>query len=299
MKAITEHEKRIKQELIAAGVTNFGLKKFAIKYLPKVIHENEHIKGIVYGRYGIEGGPSLNEGTLIATDLRIIFLDHKPGYTKKDIITYDVVSGVKITTAIFSAVTLHTRLGDFVIRFANSNCANRFKKYIESHRIENIDSYQALTVDTSSPIPGVPSAILSAEASNFLHSHELATFSTVDKSENVDGAAVYYYPSPEGYIYILTKAETKKAHNIFTHAQVALTIYDELTLRTLQLQGLASVETDPLHKQYIFDHIVKPRQYGDKKRLPPVTQLDKGAFMIIKITPTNFKYRDYKNDKTI
>lgn len=296
MKAITNHEKRIKQELIAAGVTPFGMKKFAIKYLPKVIHNNEHIGGIVYGRYSIEGGPNYNEGALIATDQRVIFLDHKPGYTKKDIIIYDVVSGVNITTAIFSAVTLHTRLGDFVIRFANPKCANIFKKYIESRRIENIDTDQHQAFIHKSEKQPIS---LDDVASTFLLQHELATFSTIDRTGNVHGAVVYYYPSPEGYIYILTKAETQKAHNIFANTQTALTIYDEESLQSLQLQGQASIETDSLNKQYIFDQIVRPRHYGDKKQLPPVTQLDKGAFMIIKITPTNAKYRDYKNSKTI
>ncbi len=132
------HEQRIKNELKAAGVTSFGMKKFAIKYLPKVIHKNEHVKGIVYGRYNDNSGAALNEGVLIATDLRVIFLDHKPGFTKKEEITYDVVSGVKITSALFSAVTLHTRLGDFTVRFANSKCAAIFVSYVEERRLETI-----------------------------------------------------------------------------------------------------------------------------------------------------------------
>jgi len=130
------HRQRIKNELIAVGVTRFGLKKFAVKYLPEIIHNEEHIKGVVYGRYKENGGPALNEGILIATDLRIIFLDHKPGFTKTDEITYDVVSGIKRTMAIFSAVTLHTRVGDFTIRFANSKCAAIFTKYVEKRRLE-------------------------------------------------------------------------------------------------------------------------------------------------------------------
>ena len=293
MKVATEHEKRIKQETLAAGVTKFGMKKFGIKYLPKVIHENEHIGGVVYGRYSEKGGPKYSEGALIATDLRVIFLDHKPGYTKKDIITYDVVSGINTTTAIFSAVTLHTRLGDFVIRFANPKCANIFKTYIEKRRLEHLNgsSTKPTAQATSSSLK---SMVLAGDASDFLQSHELATFSTIDRDGKVNGAVVYYHPSPEGYIYILTKAETEKAHNIFTHNQVALTIFDKQSLQTLQLQGQASIEADPSTKQYIFDHIVKPRMYGDKKQLPPVTQLEKGAFMIIKITSANVKFSDYK-----
>lgn len=131
------HEERIKEELRRAGVTRFGMLKFAVKYLPKVIHKDEHIHGVVYGRYGEKTGSlTLVEGILIATNRRIIFLDHKPGYTSTDEVTYDVVSGVKVSKAFFSAVTLHTRIGDYTIRFANSRCASIFVSYVERRRLE-------------------------------------------------------------------------------------------------------------------------------------------------------------------
>lgn len=132
----TEHEERVYQELRAVGVTSFGLKKFSVKYLPKIIHDKEHVKGAVYGRYNDKAGMPLNEGLLVATDLRIIFLDHKPGFTKTDEITYEVVSGVSKITAIFSSVTLRTRLGDFTVRFAKSKAADIFVRYVEERRLE-------------------------------------------------------------------------------------------------------------------------------------------------------------------
>lgn len=134
----TRHEQRVKEELIAVGVTKYGFKKFAIHYLPKLIHDDEHIGGIVYGRYtDKKGGNKWNEGMLIATNLKIIFLDHKPGYTVTDDISYKAVSGVNLTSAVFSAVTLHTRLGDFQIRFVNVNCANIFISYVEERQLED------------------------------------------------------------------------------------------------------------------------------------------------------------------
>src|SRR3990167_8935521 len=100
------HEQRVKQELKAVGVTRFGFMKFAIKYLPKIIHKKEHIKGVVYGRYGEKTGSlTLVEGMLIATDHRIIFLDHKPGYTSEDELTYEMIAGIQTSRAFFTAVT--------------------------------------------------------------------------------------------------------------------------------------------------------------------------------------------------
>lgn len=142
------HEKRIKQELKAAGVTWYGMTKFAVRYLPRFIHEDEHVKAIVYGRYGDKTGSiKLNEGTLIATNLRIIFLDHKPGYTAIDEFSYDVVAGINLTVAVFSAITLHTRTGDYRIRFANSVCAEKFLHYVEERRLENNNPSRVISRD--------------------------------------------------------------------------------------------------------------------------------------------------------
>jgi hypothetical protein len=133
---MSAHEDRIKKELKAAGVTPYGMMKFASRYAHNIIHEDEHIMGVVYGRYRLEGF-SLNEGMLLATDLKILFLDHKPGYTSTQEITYDVVSGIQKTTAVFSAVTLNTKLGNHSIRFANPTCATIFVEYVEKRRLEN------------------------------------------------------------------------------------------------------------------------------------------------------------------
>lgn len=130
------HHDRIFKELQEAGVTRYGMTKFAIHYLPNIIRKDEHVKGVVYGRYRDKQGTSnWNEGMLIATDLRIIFLDHKPGFTYTDEVTYDVVSGINFTTALFSSVTLHTRVTDFQIRFTNTKCAENFTKYVEERRV--------------------------------------------------------------------------------------------------------------------------------------------------------------------
>lgn len=129
---------RIKQELKMVGVTSFGLVKFTSKYLPAVLHPDEHIKGAVYGRY-TEGTGLLQwvEGMLVATDKRILFIDHKPGFSKVDELTYDVISGVKkVYTWPFSSMTLHTRLGDYLVRFANAKCIDIFVQYIEARRLE-------------------------------------------------------------------------------------------------------------------------------------------------------------------
>lgn len=136
MKPTRSHIVRVKEELQQAGVGRYGRLKFTALYLPNVIHEQEHIQAVVYGRYG-EGMLMTTEAMLVATDRRVIFLDHKPGYTNVDELSYDVISGVRMSNAaFFTSVTLHTKIGEFAIKFAKRRCAERFVEYIETRRVE-------------------------------------------------------------------------------------------------------------------------------------------------------------------
>ena len=135
-----QEAQRIQQELEPAGATTFGRLKFASRFLPQVLHKGEHIKGVVYGRYA-EGTGLLQwvEGMLIATDRRVIFLDRKPGFEALDELTYDVVSGVQKSYAWpFASVTLHTRIGNYTLRFANKRCIDSFMHYVEKRRLESL-----------------------------------------------------------------------------------------------------------------------------------------------------------------
>ncbi len=131
---------RIRQELKAVGMTGFGRAKFASQFLPKILHEGERIRGVVYGRYAPGENKQLrwSEGMLIATNLRVIFLDRKPGFENFDELTYDVVSGVQKTFAWpFASMTLHTRIGNYTLRFANKQCIDTFMEYVEQRRLES------------------------------------------------------------------------------------------------------------------------------------------------------------------
>ncbi|HEY5806058.1 MAG TPA: PH domain-containing protein [Candidatus Saccharimonadales bacterium] len=137
----TPHAERIKQELREAGVGWFGFMKFGIRYLHKLIHPDEHIHGIVFGRYrAMPGVLSWEEGMLVATDRRVLFVDRKPGFLRVDDIAYDVVAGVEVSKAgMFSGVTLFTKLGDFPLRFVKSVCAEKFVRYVEMRRLESAE----------------------------------------------------------------------------------------------------------------------------------------------------------------
>lgn len=282
------HIKRIMIELKIAGVTRYGLSKMESQALPAIIHGDEHIGGVVYGK------SKVGSVMLIATDKRLIYLDRKPFFNTMDELTYDVVSGVRVDHAgVFSSVVLHTKVADYTLRFVNRKCVKIFANYIESRRLEAGKYNQATGRYEQSVKPSQNTVVGSAGAIKFLKEHSLATFSSVDKNGNVYGAVVYYMVDENFFIYILTKSSTTKGRNVFANSQVALTIHETGTQETLQLQGTAEVETDTQTKQTVFDYVVKQRVYRDKKLLPPITKIDAGSYMVIKISPTNLKYNDY------
>lgn len=126
------HSMRVRQELAALGASRFALATSESQYLPRLIHPEEHIGALVYGHH--KDGFAM----LIATNMRVIFLDKKPLFVNQDDISYSVVSGVSYGNAGFDMlVTLHTRIKDYAIRSFNKKCAVGFVKYIESQSVEH------------------------------------------------------------------------------------------------------------------------------------------------------------------
>lgn len=289
----TAHTERVRKELIAANITPYGLRKAEARYLPKIIHKDEHIGGVVYGRN--ESGSAM----LIATDRRIIYLDCKPLFTSNEEVTYDVVSGFVINTqGIINAITLHTKVKDFRLRFVNHRCAVHFQHYVESRHLEDSRTGAPVQPPSETKRPSTTAAkasfpFFTAESLSFLRSNDLAVLSTVDKTNQASGAVVYYLVDEQHRIYILTKAETTKAKNILSNKHVALTLFDAQRAQTLQVQGEAAVETNEEVKAYVFKTISRIRQYSSGYQLPPVAWLQAGMFVVIRITPTNSTFVDF------
>ena len=54
MNVTSTHKKRIESELKAAHMTAYGLLKMETAKLPEIIHDDEHIGGVVYGRTTVD-----------------------------------------------------------------------------------------------------------------------------------------------------------------------------------------------------------------------------------------------------
>lgn len=284
----TMHTERVRSELKKSGISSLALLRFTGRYLPKVIHENEHIEAAVFGRHKeSEGLFGFAEGILVATNMRIIYLDHRPGYTTIDEVAYDVVSGVNVSTiGLHSSLTLFTKVANYTVSFAKLVCVRRFADYIEKRRFDFTSPPKAVP-------PAAPKTQSDDKAFEFLRAHDTAVLSTIERTGNVTGAVVFYTFS-YGYMYILTKDGTRKARNMMAHSQVALTVYDAEHLQTAQVQGIAEVELDPAVKQSIYEHIAKPYSRAGQK-VPPVTKIQNGSFIVFRIAPEQFSFSDFSH----
>jgi general stress protein 26 len=286
------------KELSSAGMTSYGLLKLETGKLPMIIHEDEHIGGVVYGR---TAGDRVGSAMIIATDKRIIFLDVKPLFSSSDEVSYDVVAGVKNNkVGPFSSIVLHTRVRDYCLRFVNAKCAKTFVSYIENH-IELVNGQSFTDVQNevwksnkreqkkeehkakTAPISDVSTVILQENT---------AVLSTVDRYGNVHGAIIHYVYKNDLF-YFVTKSETAKSQNIYAHGQVALTIHPKDSLKTVQISGIASVESNRQVASDIYQAIATPRQYTEGSHFPPVVSMNKGETVVICISPMNVRYQDF------
>lgn len=283
-----QHRARVRSELKQVSISSFGLLRSEARYLPEIIYDDETIGGAIYGID--QNGWCM----LVATEKRVIYLDKKPFFITKDIITYDVVSGVQSNVVgPFSTVTLNTRSGGYSLRFVNAGAASTFASYIEKRRLSggeyDIRSgrfYHEIHEDKTIE------DVLDDNSRAFIAGQETATLSSVDRRGQPHGAIVHYVFDGH-FIYILTRSESNKARNIMQNGRAALTIYESGSTKTAQLNGVASVETDDQMKQDVFYEIVKERHYNEGAQQPPVTALEKGLYMVLRFQPTEVMVRDY------
>ena len=126
------HEARVHQEMVDCGVSKSSLWRMNSRYLPKLIHDDEHIGGVAYG-HSKDGSVML-----VATNRRILFLNKRPLTTNEDEISYDVVAGVSFGhVGLESSITLHTRIKDYSLKTFNENSAQKFVDYVGLNHLED------------------------------------------------------------------------------------------------------------------------------------------------------------------
>jgi general stress protein 26 len=290
----SDHIRQITKELRAAGMTPYGFIKIETDHLPDIIHPDEHVKGVVYGWME----KSIDSVMLVATNRRIIFIDCKPFYQDWDEISYEVVAGVEVSfVGPFAGVVLHTRVKDYRLRFVNINCAKKFEKYIETHiesLYENGHAIKEKGKEDSGNISPTKSGIKDIESVREVSEEEpnTAVLSTTGP-KGAHGVVVHYVNDKDENFYVLTKTETFKAQNILKDNRVALTIHQTNSLKYISVLGTAEIEEDSSISSMIFSVVTAPKKYLQGTKMPPITKIKKGNYIVLKITPTAVRSVDY------
>jgi len=125
----------IRQYLRGVGLNGFDLLKPETFYIAKLLHKDEVIEGAIVGHLD-EGGSAM----IIVTDLRVIYLNQIPLFTKMDEVGYGIVTGVTSNGNRWDkTVTLHTGIGDFSLHGVNPIAAKKF-----------VDAIERVAIDTKS-----------------------------------------------------------------------------------------------------------------------------------------------------
>lgn len=286
--------RRVKDDLLRVGISNYAIHRAEARHLAEVLNPDEKIHAAVYGR--TKEGAAM----LVATARRIIYFRKTALVSTTDDITYEVVSGLtlRLAAGLFSSLILHTRTGDYSLKYVNVKSSRIFKQYIEQNRLEGEPQHSQQTILAHSGKPSdsyTGGNIFTKQAADFLSEHELGVLSTLNQIGEPNGVAVYYaFHSKLQTLNILTKNHTKKFKNIIANHSVAFTVYDEDTLQTAQLQAYAELEPDADIRQQVYAHISRQHKKGAKEFLPPVTSIKKGSFTVLRLTPTSIEFNDYK-----
>lgn len=280
------HTNRIYEELINAGMSRYGFMKNATSKLPQIIHENEHIGGVVFGRSFLQKGGT---AMLVATDKRIIYINSRPMASEIDEIAYFVVSGVKQeTSGPFASITLHTKIRDIPLKYVNLKCARTFIEFIEKHIEEEERPKSTMESDLIKPV-----IVDKAKTEAFIHMDDTAILSTVTPDDKPYASIIHYIVDHDDNFYFLTKDGTTKSKNLKSNQHAMITIHNSHSLKILQAVGEAEAVNDPETYQYVFENIAIMRDYTEGSRIAPISKIDAGAYVVYKIIPKKVDLTDY------
>ena len=131
MKTAQTKVARIRQELIEAGVTPYGMSKSEAKSLYDYLGDNEHVVAVVYGQ--VEGSSAM----MVASDRRLVFLDIRALHIVEDEASYYSFGDISVDEGVaFSKVEIRTKPRNYSFRMVNKRCARRFLNAMERLAID-------------------------------------------------------------------------------------------------------------------------------------------------------------------
>ncbi len=286
MNAPTDKKQRVREELLRAGVTLYGLSKSESQALHDHIGDDEHILGVIYGQF------EATSAMMVATDLRMLFIDIRAMHNIIEETSYDSFGDLNVDEGIaFSRVTLRTKPREYVFRMVNRKCARNFINVIEEMAVDQ-NSEQSMKLRSPHIAPTFEAT---GDEITFLMKHHVATLSSRSAGGYPYGATVYYVYTSEhpDDIFFTTKSSTTSAENIRKSPKVAFTITDFDTMTTMHVQGIAEIE-----KQADLSNKLINMLFQNKSKLagagePPITKIKQGSFIVYRVRISGIRVRTY------
>lgn len=153
-RAIVKQQRALMADKTRARLKELGLSQLSLlrwepAHLYEYLHPDEKIGGAIYGHLE-QGG----YGLLVATDMRVLYLDRIMLSTTLDEVPYSMVSGVALSlSGIWDVVTtLHTREGTYKINGRNTRSAQMFVDFVETTCIDIKKEQETSETAESPPI---------------------------------------------------------------------------------------------------------------------------------------------------
>ena len=132
------------------------------------------------------------------------------------------------------------------------------------------------------------------EVFEFLNKHAIAILATVSDKNAPHACAMYFVIDEDLNFFFLTKSSTRRFLHIQGNDKVAIVVTASNSPQSLEVEGVASIVSDPLQQRNVTNQIAeKSAHQGKKFWPPPVSQLEGGEIAILKVTPTMCCYCDF------
>jgi len=130
-------------------------------------------------------------------------------------------------------------------------------------------------------------------AYNFLLGHKFAVLSTTSKNAKPWGSTIYYVVDEKLNFFFLTHVESTKYHNLKEQPQAAITVPDDIEQSTVQAVGAVTEVPLGPERDHAFRMIVQVHPPGQFEWIPPVTKMDAGEVLLLKLTPEVLRFSDF------
>lgn len=137
-----------------------------------------------------------------------------------------------------------------------------------------------------------------AQAHKFLESHPVGTLSTISILDIPEVSTIYFFTDSDFTLYFLTKILTRKMRNLSIRPVGTIVSFDESELTSVEITGKVDVVHDTITRARIIDTF--HRVITERKMhywIPPIAQLEAGAYALCKLTPTMVHYRKFTLEK--